>query len=227
MTFTSLSSSSDNEVQSCLKACSKAYDQLNSQYDKLTVEFRKSEIDVLSYQTALKSVEARLVVYKQNESILEENIKMLTNEVQARDLSHAKPAHDLSHTTRPMAPIIEDWVSDTEDEFESNDSQNVPSLVQPTEHVKPSGHPDQPSKPVFNTVVRPVSVAVPKIIVTRPRLAHSPVTKSKSPIRWHITHSPSLKTSNSPPKVTVIKASVVSVVQDYELAATLRAEEQR
>nr|GFC62415.1 hypothetical protein [Tanacetum cinerariifolium] len=42
MAITSSCSSSDNEVQSCFKACSKAYDQLHSQYDKLTVEFRKS-----------------------------------------------------------------------------------------------------------------------------------------------------------------------------------------
>nr|GFB35194.1 hypothetical protein [Tanacetum cinerariifolium] len=36
-------------------------------------------------------------------------------------LSPAKPAQDTSHTTRPMAPIIEDWVSDSEDESEPND----------------------------------------------------------------------------------------------------------
>nr|GFB90289.1 ribonuclease H-like domain-containing protein [Tanacetum cinerariifolium] len=39
-------------------------------------------------------------------------------------LSPTKSAQDLSHTTRPMTPIIEDWVSDTEDEFEPNDPQN-------------------------------------------------------------------------------------------------------
>nr|GEZ04703.1 hypothetical protein [Tanacetum cinerariifolium] len=65
MAITSSSSSSDNEVQSCSKACSKAYAQLYSQYDKLTDEFRKSQIDVLSYQAGLESIEARLVVYKQ------------------------------------------------------------------------------------------------------------------------------------------------------------------
>nr|GFA60388.1 hypothetical protein [Tanacetum cinerariifolium] len=37
------------------------------------------------------------------------------------ELSPAKPAQDISHTTRPMAPIIEDWVSDSEDESEPND----------------------------------------------------------------------------------------------------------
>nr|GFB17022.1 ribonuclease H-like domain-containing protein [Tanacetum cinerariifolium] len=40
-------------------------------------------------------------------------------------LSPAKPAQDISHITRPMAPIIEDWVSDLEDESEPNDPQNA------------------------------------------------------------------------------------------------------
>nr|GEU99160.1 hypothetical protein [Tanacetum cinerariifolium] len=70
------------------------------------------------------------------------------------------------------------------------------------------------SKPVFNTAVRPVSTAMPKIIVTRPRYAHQVITKSKSPIRRHITRSPSSKTSKSPPRVTAVKAPVFSAAQD-------------
>nr|GEW03467.1 putative ribonuclease H-like domain-containing protein [Tanacetum cinerariifolium] len=54
MAITSSSSSSDNKVKSCSKAC-------------------------------LESIEARLVVYKQNKSILQENINMLKNEVEVRD----------------------------------------------------------------------------------------------------------------------------------------------
>nr|GEZ71810.1 putative ribonuclease H-like domain-containing protein [Tanacetum cinerariifolium] len=69
------------------------------------------------------------------------------------------------------------------------------------------------SKPVYITAVRPVSATVPKIMVTRPRLAHPIITMSKSPIRWHITHSQSLKTSNSPPRVTAVQALVVSAAQ--------------
>nr|GFC03387.1 hypothetical protein [Tanacetum cinerariifolium] len=42
MAFSSSHSSSDNEVPSCSKACSKAYAQLHTQYDKLTDEFCKS-----------------------------------------------------------------------------------------------------------------------------------------------------------------------------------------
>nr|GEU87352.1 reverse transcriptase domain-containing protein [Tanacetum cinerariifolium] len=55
-------------------------------------------------------------------------------------LSPAKPAQDISHATRPMALIIEDWVSDSEDESEPNDPQSAPSFVQTSEHAKLSGH---------------------------------------------------------------------------------------
>nr|GEV88449.1 hypothetical protein [Tanacetum cinerariifolium] len=39
-----------------------------------------------------------------------------------------------------MAPIIEDWVSDSEDESEPNDPKSAPSFVQSFEQVKPFGH---------------------------------------------------------------------------------------
>nr|GFB61825.1 hypothetical protein [Tanacetum cinerariifolium] len=72
---------SDNEVAPYSKACSKAYATLQSHYDKLTVDFRKSRFDVLSYKTGLESAEARLVVYQQNENVFEEDIKLLKLDV--------------------------------------------------------------------------------------------------------------------------------------------------
>nr|GFA24081.1 hypothetical protein [Tanacetum cinerariifolium] len=116
-------------------------------------------------------------------------------------LSPPKPEQDLSHTSRPSAPIIEEWVSDSEEESETKDPQQVPTVV------------FTQSKPVSNTAVRPISAALPNITVTRPRHAHQVVTKSKSPIRRHITRNPSLRTSNSPPRVNDVQVPVVSVVQ--------------
>nr|GEV76358.1 putative ribonuclease H-like domain-containing protein [Tanacetum cinerariifolium] len=91
----SLNLSSDNEVPSCLKACSKAYAQLHTQYDKLTDDFCKSQFDVISYQTGLESVEARLLAYKQNEFVFEENIKLLNIEVQLRGTTLVTLRHKL------------------------------------------------------------------------------------------------------------------------------------
>nr|GEV21724.1 ribonuclease H-like domain-containing protein [Tanacetum cinerariifolium] len=215
------------------------------------------------------------------------------------ELSPTKTAQDLSHTNETSAPIIEDWVSDSEDEYETNDPQIVPSFVQsskqvttprtsiqPTEapfldatlkptspksnrsgkrknrktyfvcrsvdhlikdydyHAKKKTQPTPrnyahrgnnkqnasfthkhtplhmvhavmltQSKPVSITAARPFCVVVPKIMVTRPRHAHSIDTKSKSLIRRHITRSPSPKTSISPPRVTVAQAPVVSAAK--------------
>nr|GEW40551.1 hypothetical protein [Tanacetum cinerariifolium] len=72
------------------------------------------------------------------------------------------------------------------------------------------------SKPLFNTAVKPVSAVMPKIMVTRPRLTHLIVTKSKSPIRRHKTRSQSPKTSNTPPRVTTTQAPVVSAAQGMQ-----------
>nr|GEY80577.1 hypothetical protein [Tanacetum cinerariifolium] len=212
MAFTSSSSSSfENKVVSCSKACTKAYATLQSHYDKLTDDFRKSQFDVISYKTGLESVEARLLVYQQNKIIFKEDIKLLKLKVQLGDnalvvlrqkfekaeqerddlklklendeslppspiydryqsgdgyhvvpppytgtfmppkpdlvfhnvptdnetihtafnveLSPTKPDIDLSHTHRPSAPIIEDWVSDSEEDSEAEISHNALSFV--------------------------------------------------------------------------------------------------
>nr|GEX76977.1 reverse transcriptase [Tanacetum cinerariifolium] len=86
MAFTSSSSSSsDNEVASCSKACTKAYATLQSHYDKLTNDLRKSQFLFISYKIGLEFVEARILVYQQNKTIFEEDIKLLILDVQLRD----------------------------------------------------------------------------------------------------------------------------------------------
>nr|GEX31145.1 hypothetical protein [Tanacetum cinerariifolium] len=67
------------------KACTKAYVTLQSYYDKLTNDLRKSQFDVISYKTCLESVEARILVYQQNETVFEEDVKLLKLDVQLRD----------------------------------------------------------------------------------------------------------------------------------------------
>nr|GEX28354.1 hypothetical protein [Tanacetum cinerariifolium] len=43
--------------------------------------------------------------------------------------SPTKPDKDLSHTHRPSTPIIEDWVSDSEDDSKAEILHNTPSLI--------------------------------------------------------------------------------------------------
>nr|GEW23841.1 hypothetical protein [Tanacetum cinerariifolium] len=52
--------------------------------------------------------------------------------------SLTNPTKELSQSNRPSAPIIKDWVSDSQDEYEGEHmpTQKAPSFVQTTEHVK-------------------------------------------------------------------------------------------
>nr|GFA04094.1 hypothetical protein [Tanacetum cinerariifolium] len=69
------------------------------------------------------------------------------------------------------------------------------------------------SQSVLTTAARTVSAVKPKFSKTRPKLASHAVSKSKSPFRRHLPRHPSSNTSNSPPRVTAAKVSVVSTAQ--------------
>nr|GEV63121.1 ribonuclease H-like domain-containing protein [Tanacetum cinerariifolium] len=242
MAFTSSSSSSsDNEVAPCSKICSKAYATLQSYYDKLTVDFRKSQFDFVSYKLGFESIEARLVVYQQNENVFEEDIKLLKLDIMLRDnalvelrkkfeaakkerdelkltlenfktslknlnvsvptsLVHdsetvptvfnvesnpTKPTQEMSQSNRPFASIIEDWVSDSEDE----------SKVLTRSRLVP------------HNAVRPVTTVVPQTNVKHQSPAKQVVIKPHSPIRRPINHRPSPKNSNFHQKVITVKAN--------------------
>ncbi|GJU79954.1 hypothetical protein Tco_1282319 [Tanacetum coccineum] len=89
MAYTSLGSSSssslDSEVSTYSKACLKSYETLNKYYDNLKKDFNKSQLNVGAYKAGLESVEARLDVYKKNEVVFEEDIKILKLDVMLRD----------------------------------------------------------------------------------------------------------------------------------------------
>ncbi|GJU94456.1 retrovirus-related pol polyprotein from transposon TNT 1-94 [Tanacetum coccineum] len=81
----SSSSSSYSEISTCSKACLKSYESLKEHYDNLTKDFNKSRLNVGSYKAGLESVEARLDVYKMNEVVFEEDIKILKFDIMLRD----------------------------------------------------------------------------------------------------------------------------------------------
>ncbi|GKD52578.1 retrovirus-related pol polyprotein from transposon TNT 1-94 [Tanacetum coccineum] len=89
MAYTPLGSSSssisDSEISTCSKACLKSYEAIKEHYDNLTKDFKKSQLNVGAYKAGLESVEARLEVYKKNEAVFEEDIKILKLDVMLRD----------------------------------------------------------------------------------------------------------------------------------------------
>nr|GFD05822.1 hypothetical protein [Tanacetum cinerariifolium] len=70
------------------------------------------------------------------------------------------------------------------------------------------------SQSVLTTTARTLSAVKPIFSMTQPKLASRAVSKSKSPLRRHLPRLPSSNSSNSPPRVTVAKASTVSATQD-------------
>nr|GEV52336.1 hypothetical protein [Tanacetum cinerariifolium] len=89
MAYTSLgpssSSNSDTEVSTCSKTCLKSYETLKEHYDNLTKDLNKSQLNVGAYKAGLESVEAILNVYKKNEAIFKEDIKILKLDIMLRD----------------------------------------------------------------------------------------------------------------------------------------------
>nr|GFA28207.1 hypothetical protein [Tanacetum cinerariifolium] len=134
-----------------------------------------------------------------------------------------KPEQDLS--SRPSAPIIEDWVSDSKEDDMPQPPMSVAPLVllrtnSPSKGYKKTKKACFVCKSVDHLIKdcdfharKTVSVVKPTFSKTRPKLASHAVSKSKSPLKRYLTRHPSSHSRNSPPRVTVAKASAVSVAK--------------
>nr|GEV13946.1 hypothetical protein [Tanacetum cinerariifolium] len=110
------------------------------------------------------------------------------------------PKPDLVFIMHPMpsSPIIEDWVSDSEDDYEAEISQSAPSFIQPPEQVKthrPSVKSIETSIPFVNH-----KTAIPK-----------PKSHGNSRNR-----NACFVSNNYPPKVTAVKAPMVNAVKGVQ-----------
>nr|GEY99440.1 ribonuclease H-like domain-containing protein [Tanacetum cinerariifolium] len=119
-------------------------------------------------------------------------------------LSPTKPDQDLSHTHRPSTSIIEDWVSDLEDESETKTPQNVPSFVHPTKQVKTP-------RPDVQHAKTSIYTATTKTVILKP--TSNGKRRNRKACFVHINRSPSPKASTFPPKVTAVKAPMVNAAQ--------------
>nr|GEZ84813.1 putative ribonuclease H-like domain-containing protein [Tanacetum cinerariifolium] len=69
-------------------------------------------------------------------------------------------------------------------------------------------------QPVLTTADITVSAVKPTFSKSRPKLASHAISKSKSPLRRHLTRHPSSHSRNSPPRVTAAKASAVGATKE-------------
>ncbi|GJR53305.1 hypothetical protein Tco_1403826 [Tanacetum coccineum] len=159
MAYSSTSSNSKVSTDSnCLSSCLENVKILKEQNEQLLKDLRTSKLNAIAYKTGLESVEARLLIYKKNESIYEEDIKVLkrlgimliplpiqetlwppkhdlsfsgleefVNEHIVSEPTVKKPVVETSEAKASVykpktvrknngAPIIKDWVFDSEEE---------------------------------------------------------------------------------------------------------------
>nr|GEU93526.1 putative ribonuclease H-like domain-containing protein [Tanacetum cinerariifolium] len=119
MAFTSSSSSSpDNKLRdNALVVLRQKFEKAEQERDELKLKLEKN-------------IYANLVFHDAP------NVNETVHTAFNVELSLTKPDKYLSHTHRPSAPIIEDWVFDLEDDSKAELSQNAPSFVQPIKQVK-------------------------------------------------------------------------------------------
>ncbi|GKB51800.1 putative reverse transcriptase domain-containing protein, partial [Tanacetum coccineum] len=100
---TSLSSSTNFEVSNdlnCFSSCLECVKDLKEQNEQLVKDLKTAKISVVSYKTGLESVEARVVVFKKNKSVYEEDIKLLKREIYLRDLDITELKRKLELATK-------------------------------------------------------------------------------------------------------------------------------
>ncbi|GJR71696.1 ribonuclease H-like domain-containing protein [Tanacetum coccineum] len=123
---TSSSSSTNSEVSkdsNCCSSCLECVKDLKEQNEQLVKDLRAARISVVSYKTGLESIEARLLVFKKNEYVYEEDIKLLKCDVYLRDLDIKELKRKLELATKEK-----DEVQLTVQKFE-NSSKSLNKLL--------------------------------------------------------------------------------------------------
>ncbi|GJU09231.1 putative ribonuclease H-like domain-containing protein [Tanacetum coccineum] len=113
---TSLNSSTNSEVSNdlnCCSSCLESVKDLKEQNEQLVKDLRTARISDVSYKTSLESVEARLhdLVYHSLDDFVEVNESASESVVKKPTFETNEPKNARKEN---RAPIIEDWVSESE-----------------------------------------------------------------------------------------------------------------
>ncbi|GKA82338.1 ribonuclease H-like domain-containing protein [Tanacetum coccineum] len=122
--YSSISSNSEVSTDSnCLSSCLENVKILKEQNEQLLKDLRTSKLNVITYKTGLEYVEARLLVYKKNEFVYEEDIKVLKREIHLREVSITELRRKLD-----LAQKQKDEIQLTVENFE-NSSNSLSKLI--------------------------------------------------------------------------------------------------
>nr|GEY92923.1 hypothetical protein [Tanacetum cinerariifolium] len=153
LTSSGSSSTSDFEVDSCSKTCLKAYATLKEQYDSLSLDYKKSQFNLLSYKAGnyIPSKPDRMFIDKQVESesvdvvstVSSSDVKTVESKVESVDVKNKGVCNTVK--TKPVKKknfspsIIEDYISDDESEVEFKpkvEDRNVRPSIEKIKFVK-------------------------------------------------------------------------------------------
>ncbi|GJZ71904.1 ribonuclease H-like domain-containing protein [Tanacetum coccineum] len=88
MAYSSTSSNSEVSTDSnCSSSCLENVKILKEQNEHLLKDLRTSKLNAIAYKTGLEYIEARLLVYKKNEFVYEEDIKVVKREIHLREVA--------------------------------------------------------------------------------------------------------------------------------------------
>ncbi|GJY56712.1 putative ribonuclease H-like domain-containing protein, partial [Tanacetum coccineum] len=121
--FTSSTNSEVSNNSNCCSSCLECVKDLKEQNEQLVKDLRTARISVVSYKTGLESVEAKLLVFKKNKFVYEEDIKLLKREIYLRDLDFTELKRKLE-----LAIKEKDEVQLTVQKFE-NSSKSLSKLL--------------------------------------------------------------------------------------------------
>ncbi|GJS91417.1 ribonuclease H-like domain-containing protein [Tanacetum coccineum] len=124
MAYSSTISNAEVSIDSnCSSSCLENVKILKEQNEQLLKDLRTSKLNAIAYKTGLESVEARLLVYKKNESVYEEDIKVLKREIHLREVAITELRRKLE-----LAQKQKDEIQLTVENFE-NSSKNLSKLI--------------------------------------------------------------------------------------------------
>ncbi|GJX22811.1 ribonuclease H-like domain-containing protein [Tanacetum coccineum] len=124
--LTNSNSSINSEVfnnSNCCSSCLECVKDLKEQNEQLVKDLITARISVVSYKTGLEYVEAKLLVFKKNEYVYKEDIKLLEHEIYFRDLDITELKRKLELVTKEK-----DEVQLTLQKFE-NSSKSLSELL--------------------------------------------------------------------------------------------------
>ncbi|GJT07824.1 ribonuclease H-like domain-containing protein [Tanacetum coccineum] len=124
MAYSSTSYNTEVSTDSnCSSSCLENVKNLKEQNEQLLKDLRTSKLNAIAYKIGLESVEARLLVYKKNKSVYEEDIKVLKHEIHLREVAIIELRRKLE-----LAQKQEDEIQLTVENFE-NSSKNLSKLI--------------------------------------------------------------------------------------------------